>query len=399
VAAVEGAPEGGEEVGVAQPGAGEVVADGLDVLELERAAFPQGGQLVDVQAAQQLVAALDRRHVGGGQREAQPGGGDALVEGLGELLDREQAALDLGGGAAPHVHRPIGPTPDPTVGIAVQVGGDQTGHQGRVGALAIGETDLAARHARQVGEPQQGDGLAGPEGADHGHGLAPQLRRGDHIAALAPASQVAVQGDPERRGGQLVVTGPGDQAGGTAVAGALVDALAAAHERAPLGPAGGPLGVAHRQRRREEADRDGQPHLRDDQVPEELADGDPGAGWAEAEVQGHVLPEVLGDEDVAAQGLLRPGHGQHHADAGEGGEGEAPPVPAALHQDHRLPGQPGHDGQGGEPDQQQHDQQQAVGAWLAGGPGDGLAGGGPPAAGGVRAGGDGHATPPAVERR
>ena len=51
MAAVEGAGQGGEEVRVPQPGAGEVVGDGLDVLELQRAAFPQGGQLVDVQAA------------------------------------------------------------------------------------------------------------------------------------------------------------------------------------------------------------------------------------------------------------------------------------------------------------------------------------------------------------
>jgi hypothetical protein len=55
VAAVEGAGQGGEEVGIAQPGAGQVVADGLDVLQLERAAFPEGGQLVDVQPAQQLI--------------------------------------------------------------------------------------------------------------------------------------------------------------------------------------------------------------------------------------------------------------------------------------------------------------------------------------------------------
>jgi hypothetical protein len=33
---------------------------------------------------------------------------------------------------------------------------------------------------------------------------------------------------------------------------------------------------------------------------EELADGDAGAGWAEAEVEGDVLPEVLGYEDVPA---------------------------------------------------------------------------------------------------
>ena len=219
--------------------------------------------------------------------------------------------------------------------------------------------------------------------------LAPQLRGRDDVAALAPAGQVAVQGDPEGWGGELVVAGLGDQAGGLAVAGALVDALAAADEGAPLGPAGGPLGVPHRQRRGQQPDRDGQPHLGGDQVPEELADGDAGAGGAEAEVQGHVLPEVLGHKDVPAQRLLRAGHGQHHADGGEAGEGEAPPVPAALEQDHRLPQQPGHDGQGREPDQHQDDQQQAVGGRLAGGPGDRLAGGGLPAAARRQGGGSG----------
>jgi hypothetical protein len=34
-------------------------------------------------------------------------------------------------------------------------------------------------------------------------------------------------------------------------------------------------------------------------------------------MQGDVLPEVLGHEDVPPQGLLGAGHGQHDADAGE----------------------------------------------------------------------------------
>jgi len=97
VAAVEGAGQGGEEVRVAESGAGEVVSDGFDVFELQRPAFPEGGQLVDVQAAQQLVAALHGRHVGGGQRESEAGGGDALVERFGELLDGQQPAGHLDG--------------------------------------------------------------------------------------------------------------------------------------------------------------------------------------------------------------------------------------------------------------------------------------------------------------
>ena len=213
------------------------------------------------------------------------------------------------------------PAADPGGGVAEPVGGDQGRDQGGVGALAVDEAHLATQHAGQVGEAQEGDGLAGPGGADHGHGLAPQLGRGDDVAALAPAGQVAVQGDPEGGGGELVVAGPGDQAGGLAVAGALVDALAAADEGAPLGPAGGPLGVPDRQGRGQQPDRDGQPHLGGDQVPEELADGDAGAGGAEAEVEGHVLPEVLGHEDVPAQRLLRAGHGQHDARSRRGWRG------------------------------------------------------------------------------
>jgi hypothetical protein len=68
-------------------------------------------------------------------------------------------------------------------------------------------------------------------------------------------------------------------------------------------------------------------------------------------VEGDVLPEVLRDEDVPAQGLLGADDQQHGGDGGEAGEGEAPPVPAALQQDHRLPNQPGDDGQRGEPDE------------------------------------------------
>jgi hypothetical protein len=232
---------------------------------------------------------------------------------------------------------------------------------------------LATQQPGQIGQPQQGDGLAGAGGADHGHGLAAQLGRRDHIAALAPAGQVAVKSDPERRSVELVIAGAGDQPRCLAVARALVDALAAAHEGAPLGAAGGPFGVPHRQGGGQQPDRGGQPHLGRDQVPEELPDGDAGAGWAEAEVQGHVLPEVLGHEHMPAQRLLGAGHGQYRADGDQRGEGEAPPVPAALEQDHRLPDQPGHDGQRREPDQQQHDQQQAVGGRLAGGTGDGVA--------------------------
>ena len=49
--------------------------------------------------------------------------------------------------------------------------------------------------------------------------------------------------------------------------------------------------------------------------------------------------------------LLGAGHGQHHRDGGEGAQGEAPPVPATLEQNHRLAEQPRDDGQRGDPDQ------------------------------------------------
>jgi hypothetical protein len=145
VAAVEGASEGGEEVGVPESCAGQVVGDGLDVLELEGATFPEGGELVDVQAPQQLVTSIDRRHVGGGEGQPQPGRGDALVEGLGELLDGQHAALDLSWGAAPHVHRLLGPAADAGAGVAEPVGSDQGLDEGGVGPLAVDEADLVAQ--------------------------------------------------------------------------------------------------------------------------------------------------------------------------------------------------------------------------------------------------------------
>src|SRR5215216_934653 len=67
------------------------------------------------------------------------GGGDPLVEGFGELLDGQQPALDLGRGAAPHVHGLLGPAADPGGWVAELVGGDQGADQGGVGALAIDE--------------------------------------------------------------------------------------------------------------------------------------------------------------------------------------------------------------------------------------------------------------------
>jgi hypothetical protein len=67
-----------------------------------------------------------------------------------------------------------------------------------------------------------------------------------------------------------------------------------ATEGAPLGTIGGPLGVPHRRRGGQQADRDGQPHLGGHQVPEELADGDASAGWAETEMQRHCQPDKQG---------------------------------------------------------------------------------------------------------
>jgi hypothetical protein len=95
-----------------------------------------------------------------------------------------------------------------------------------------------------------------------------------------------------------VVARPGDQPGHAAVASTLVDALATADEGAPLGTASGPLGVPHRQAGGQQANRHGQPYMSGHQVVEELADRDPSAWRAEAEVQRDVLPEVLRDEDV-----------------------------------------------------------------------------------------------------
>jgi hypothetical protein len=72
VAAVEGAGQGGEEVGVPQLRPGQVVGDGLDVLQLEGAAFPEGGQLIHVEAAQSLVGAVHWGHVGAVRASRRP---------------------------------------------------------------------------------------------------------------------------------------------------------------------------------------------------------------------------------------------------------------------------------------------------------------------------------------
>src|SRR4029453_14167410 len=139
------------------------------------------------------------------------------------------------------------------------------------------------------------------------------------VAALAPAAEVAVQGDPQSWGGELVVAGPGDQAGGFAGAGGLVsaqgggfsvagglgDGLGAADEGAPLGPAGGPLGIPDRQAGGEQADRDGQPHLSHHEVPEELADGEPRPWRAEAENAGPRTARSAGAQRCAAAGPPR----------------------------------------------------------------------------------------------
>src|SRR4030095_16922613 len=127
------------------------------------------------------------------------------------------------GGPRPLVMGGLRPAADPSLGVAEPVGGDQGRDEGGVGALAVGEAHLATGPGGQIRQAEEGDGLAGPGGADHGHGLAPQLGRGHDIAALAPAGQVAVQGDPERWRDELVVSWLGEEPGGAAVAGALVD--------------------------------------------------------------------------------------------------------------------------------------------------------------------------------
>jgi hypothetical protein len=177
----------------------------------------------------------------------------------------------------------------------------------------------------------------------------------------------------------------GQQPGDLAVTGALVNQVAAAHQAMPFRPTGGMLGRADRHRGGQQPNGDAQPHLGDRQVVEELPDGDREIGRAVAKVQGKVVPEVLRHEDVAAQRHSRAADGQYQADPGEGGEGEAVPVPAALPNDQRLADHPGRQGQRGEPEQQRHGDQQPVGgrepggSWVVVGqavvPAAGLAGG------------------------
>jgi hypothetical protein len=116
------------------------------------------------------------------------------------------------------------------------------------------------------------------------------------------------------------------------------------------------LGEVHGQRGGEQADRDAQPQLGHHHVVGELPNRECGAGWAEAEQQREVLPEVGVDVEVPAQRLLGADDGQHVGEVGQGGEGEAVPVPALLHQDQQLPGQPHGKRQRGKPAQQDNGQ-------------------------------------------
>jgi hypothetical protein len=208
---------------------------------------------------------------------------------------------------------------------------------------------------------------------------------------MDPARQVTVQGDAERRHTEFVVTRLGEELGGLAVAGALVDELAAADQRAPLGAAGGMLGEVHSQCGGEQADRDAQPQLGHDHVVGDLAQRERGAGWAEAKQQRGVLPEVGVDVEVAAQGLLRADDGQDVCEVDQGGEGEAVPVPALLHQDRELADQPRGQGDRREPEQQDDRQPEARRRGLVGGARGRLPGAGRPR---VCDGATGHSTPP-----
>ena len=314
--------------------------------------------------------------------QAEAGGGDPLVEGFGELLDGQQAAGHLDGGAAPHVHRGIRPAAHPGGRVAEPIGGDQGRNQGGVGALAVDEAHLATQHAGQVGEAQQGDGLAGAGGADHGHGLAAQLRGWDDVAALAPAA-------PGRRPGRSRAPGVVSLwSRGRAISRAVLRSRArwsmrwrrrtkGLHSAPPAArsafhtdseAASSPTGTASHTWVATRSQRNWLTVMR---VP-----GGPKPKWRATYCQ-----KCWGTKMCRRRASSRAGHGQHDGDGDEAGEGEAPPVPAALEQDHRLPDQPRHDGQGREPDQHQHDQQQAVGGRLTGRAGDRLAGGGLPTAG------------------
>jgi hypothetical protein len=90
----------------------------------------------------------------------------------------------------------------------------------------------------------------------------------------------------------------------------------------------------------------------------ELADAEDGAGWAEAEQQREVLPAVLVDVEVAAERLLGAEDRQDVGEVGQGGQGEAVPVPALLHQDQELADQPHCQAERGEPAQQDDRQPQ-----------------------------------------
>jgi hypothetical protein len=289
------------------------------------------------------------------QGHAEEEGGDVFVVGLGPAEHGDQAVVDGGGGAAPAVHRQLGPQGDAGVGVAPQVAGQSALDEAGVGALAVDQEELATLAGGDERLAFGIHGLAHPGGADDQPGAplhAPRDR--DEAAAVGPA-EVAV--DLHAQGWDVPVVvahqrglphGRGHTAGGVA----LLPLDLGGVDRLPP--------TSQVQRGREQPDRDGEGEL----GPQECARHRQMPPWGAVLAQPvNVAREVM--RECRAGAALQP---DHTGERDQGGEGELPPAQAGDPYQ-GLAGGPGEQGEGAEEEQAQgdHHAQLAAGGWAAGG--------------------------------
>jgi hypothetical protein len=289
------------------------------------------------------------------QRQAEQEAGDVLVVGLGPAEHGHEPVVEGGRVAAPAVHGQLGPQGDPGVGVAPQVAGQGPLDEAGVGALAVDEEELAPSAGGP--EPLAFDvgGLARAGGADDQPGAVLHQAGDDDQAALVGPAEIAVDLDAEGDRAEVVVAHGRGPAHGR-LHPPLRLALGAAH----LGRVDGLAAASQVERRRQEAERDGQGEL----GPQERArHGQVDDGGADLAQPAHIAREVVG------QGRSRAALDRdHRGDGGQGGEGELPP-PDLGHPEECLAGGPGQ--QRDRAEQEQADghshAELAGGGWTAGG--------------------------------
>jgi hypothetical protein len=238
--------------------------------------------------------------------------------------------------------------------VAPQVASQGPFHEGRVGAFAVDDEELAARAGGKERLAFGVHGLAHPAGADDQPRAGLHPRRHYHQAALVSPAEIPVDLGAQRGRLPVVVAhvrGPPDR-GGHARGGLALGALdVGGVDRLP-----GSAGLV--QRGGQQPDRDGQRQL----GPQKRARGREVDLWgAELADEPEVAGEVVGQRRPQAA-LVGDAGGQ----GDQAGQGEFPPAHPGRAQD-RLPDDPGEQGERAERNQQQRHAhgQLPLGGWAA----------------------------------